>query len=182
MRKTSLTLGALMLATSLTPLHAAETDIKVVLSEDLDLIEPCMATRSNIGRVILQNVNETLTEYDTREGKGIIPRLAESWEQTEGGWRFHLRKGVTFSDGSGFDAADVKHSFDRAMSDQISCETPRYFGGMTVEATVVDENTVDFSADPVQPILPLLLSLVTIVPSETPIEFTRTPVGTGPTS
>ncbi|MDH2328442.1 ABC transporter substrate-binding protein [Cereibacter sp. SYSU M97828] len=178
--KTKLALGALMLATSLTPAFAADTDIRIVLSEDLDLIEPCMATRSNIGRVILQNVNETLTEYDTREGKGILPRLATSWEQTETGWRFHLREGVTFSDGSTFDARDVKHSFDRAMSTQISCETPRYFGGMTVEATVVDDHTIDFAADPVQPILPLLLSLVTIVPEETPVEFTRTPIGTGP--
>ncbi|MGY0406598.1 ABC transporter substrate-binding protein, partial [Pseudoalteromonas sp. SYSU M81241] len=66
------------------------------------------------------------------------------------------------------------------MSTQISCETPRYFGGMTVEATVVDDHTIDFAADPVQPILPLLLSLVTIVPEETPVEFTRTPIGTGP--
>ncbi|WP_435169887.1 ABC transporter substrate-binding protein [Falsirhodobacter sp. 1013] len=179
--KTTLALGALMLAAGLAPVHAADTDIRIVLSEELDLMEPCMATRSNIGRVILQNINETLTEYDTRGGQGVIPRLATSWEQKDdGGWRFHLRDGVTFSDGSTFDAADVKHSFDRAMSDQISCETPRYFGGMTVEATVVDDKTVDFSADPVQPILPLLLSLVTIVPSETPIEFTRQPVGTGP--
>ena len=34
--------------------------------------------------------------------------------------------------------------------------------------------------EPAQPILPLLLSLLTIVPSETPIEFTREPIGTGP--
>ena len=35
-----------------------------------------MATRSNIGRVILQNVNETLTQYDVKGGKGVMPRLA----------------------------------------------------------------------------------------------------------
>ncbi|WP_128255681.1 ABC transporter substrate-binding protein [Falsirhodobacter deserti] len=178
--KKTLTAAALLLASSLTPVHAAETDIRIVLSEELDLIEPCMATRSNIGRVILQNISETLTEYDTRDGKGITPRLATSWEQTDNGWRFHLREDVNFSDGSTFDARDVKHSFDRAMSSEISCETPRYFGGMTVEATVVDDHTIDFTADPVQPILPLLLSLVTIVPEETPVEFTRNPVGTGP--
>ena len=94
--------------------------------------------------------------------------------------RFHLRQGVTFSDGSGFDAQDVKHSFERALSDKISCETPRYFGGMTVQANVVDDHTIDFKADPVQPILPLLMSMVTIVPEETPIEFVRDPIGTGP--
>src|SRR3712207_4696962 len=40
------------------------TDITIVLDEELDLVEPCMATRSNIGRVILQNISETLTELD----------------------------------------------------------------------------------------------------------------------
>ena len=45
---------------------------------------------------------------------------------------------------------------------------------------MVDDHTIDVTAEPAQPILPLLLSLVTIVPSETPIEFVREPVGTGP--
>lgn len=185
MLRKKVTLAAMMLATGMGlavgPAWAASSDVTIVLSEELDLLEPCMATRSNIGRVILENVNETLTEYDPKEGRGLVPRLAESWERKDdGSWRFKLRQGVTFSDGTSFDARDVKHSFDRAMSDKISCESPRYFGGMSVTATVVDDNTIDFSADPVQPILPLLLSLVTIVPEETPIEFTRTPVGTGP--
>lgn len=180
MKKTLYCIAA-ALAVSAVPAWSAPSDIKIVLEEELDLMEPCMATRSNIGRVVLQNINETLAEYDVRDGGELVPRLAESWEQkADGSWRFKLRQGVTFSDGTTFDANDVKHSFDRAMSSQISCETPRYFGGITVEATVVDDATIDFSADPVQPILPLLLSLVTIVPEETPIEFTREPVGTGP--
>ena len=87
---------------------------------------------------------------------------------------------MTFSDGSAFDANDVKHSFERAMSDQLTCETPRYFGDTKLTFNVVDDHTIDITADPAQPILPLLLSLVTIVPSETPIEFVREPVGTGP--
>ena len=156
-------------------------DVTIVLGEDIDLVEPCMATRSNIGRIIMQNVNETLTQYDVKGGQGVIPRLAESWEdQGNGTWRFNLRQGVTFSDGSAFDANDVKHSFERAMSDQLTCETPRYFGDTKLTFNVVDDHTIDVTADPAQPILPLLLSLVTIVPSETPVEFVRDPVGTGP--
>lgn len=180
MRKTAL-LCALVMGTTLSPAYAGSGPIKVVLPEEADLLEPCMATRSNIGRIIMENVSETLTELDVRGGTGVQPRLAEKWEQNaDGSWRFHLRQGVTFSDGSTFDAKDVKHSFDRIMSDKNSCESRRYFGGMTVTPTVVDDYTVDFKADPVQPILPLLLSLVTIVPEETPLEFVREPVGTGP--
>ena len=171
-----------LLALPLAPAFAQDgKDVTIVLGEDIDLVEPCMATRSNIGRIIMQNVNETLTQYDVKGGQGVIPRLAESWEdQGNGTWRFNLRQGVTFSDGSAFDANDVKHSFERAMSDQLTCETPRYFGDTKLSFNVVDEHTIDVSADPAQPILPLLLSLVTIVPSETPIEFVRDPIGTGP--
>lgn len=109
------------------------------MGEDVDLLEPCMSTQSTIGAVLLQNVSETLTYLDVGGGTGLQPKLAESWEQqADGSWRFKLRQGVSFSDGSGFDAKDVKHSFDRAMSDQITCEVKRYFGGMTVNAEVVD--------------------------------------------
>jgi peptide/nickel transport system substrate-binding protein len=51
---------------------------------------------------------------------------------------------------------------------------------MKFDVKVVDDNTIDFKVDPVQPILPLLLSLVTIVPEGTPLEFIREPIGTGP--
>jgi len=171
-------LAALPLARALAQDAGAVT---IVLGEDIDLVEPCMATRSNIGRIIMQNVNETLTQYDVKGGQGVLPRLAESWaDQGNGTWRFNLRQGVTFSDGSTFDANDVKHSFERATSDQLTCETPRYFGDTKLTFNVVDDHTIDITAEPAQPILPLLLSLVTIVPSETPVEFVRDPVGTGP--
>ncbi|AQZ51186.1 ABC transporter substrate-binding protein [Martelella mediterranea] len=175
-------LAGLMLASSLTPAFAQEeVSVTVVLAEEPDLVEPCMATRSNIGRIVLQNISETLTELDVRGDEGLKPRLAESWEMTDDNtWRFHLREGVSFSDGSAFDAEDVKHSFDRAQSDQIVCEISRYYDGITITPTVVDDHTIDFTTEPAQPILPLLLSLLTIVPSETPIEFTREPIGTGP--
>lgn len=181
MIRKSILWGALAAATMLSPALAQDTGVKIVLNEEVDLLEPCMATRSNIGRVTLQNVNETLTYLDVRGGTGLQPRLAESWTQNaDGSWRFKLRQGVTFGDGTTFDAKDVKHSFDRAMNPAITCETPRYFGGISLSADVVDDYTIDFKADPVQPILPLLLTLLAIVPEETPIQFVREPVGTGP--
>ncbi|SEM92541.1 peptide/nickel transport system substrate-binding protein [Loktanella fryxellensis] len=87
---------------------------------------------------------------------------------------------MTFSDGTAFDAEDVKHSFERSQSPEIACEVSRYFEGIAITPTVVDAQTIEFKTEPAQPILPLLMSLLTIVPSETPIEFTREPVGTGP--
>lgn len=183
MRHTGLMMSVALAACAATPTLAqdADRDLRIVVAEEVDLLEPCMATQSTIGAVLLQNISETLTYLDVRGDSELTPKLAESWTQTEdGSWRFTLRQGVTFSDGSTFDAADVKHSFDRMMSDQIVCEAARYFGGMEVQANVVDDHTIDFTADPAQPIMPLLMSLMAIVPSETPLEFTREPIGTGP--
>lgn len=181
MKQSTILAGVLLATSAFSPAFAQDADVTIVLGEEPDLVEPCMATRSNIGRIVLGNINETLTELDVRGDEGVKPRLAESWEMVDDDtWRFNLREGVSFSDGSAFDAEDVKHSFERAQSDQITCEISRYYEGITITPEVVDEHTIDFTTDPAQPILPLLLSLLTIVPSETPVEFTREPVGTGP--
>ncbi|WP_146586040.1 ABC transporter substrate-binding protein [Puniceibacterium confluentis] len=178
--RTHLLCGVALLACA-APAFAAETDVIIALNEELEVVEPCMASQSNIGRVLLQNISETMTELNTDNGN-LMPRLAESWEDVGGGtWRFHLRDGVTFSDGSTLDAGDIKHSVERTLSPDLTCEIgAKYFGGMTITPTVVDDLTIDITSDPAQPILPLLLSTLTVVPAETPIEFTREPVGTGP--
>ena len=163
------------------PAMAQDNSVTVVLSEELDLVDPCMSSRSNIGRVVLQNIAETVTEMVP--GQGLQPRLATEWEDMGGGtWRFHLREGVTFHDGSAFDAEDVAHSIARTTGDKIVCEIgAKYFGGMELTTNVVDANTIDITADPAQPILPLLMSTMTVVPAETAVDsFVTTPVGTGP--
>lgn len=163
------------------PAMAQDNAVTVVLSEELDLVDPCMSSRSNIGRVVLQNIAETVTEMVP--GQGLQPRLATEWEDMGGGtWRFHLREGVTFHDGSAFDAEDVAHSIARTTGDKIVCEIgAKYFGGMELTTNVVDANTIDITADPAQPILPLLMSTMTVVPAETAVDsFVSTPVGTGP--
>jgi ABC-type transport system substrate-binding protein len=47
----------------------------------------------------------------------IVPDLAEKWEVSTDrlSWTFHLRKGVTFSDGSMLTSQDVKYSWDLAQ-------------------------------------------------------------------
>jgi peptide/nickel transport system substrate-binding protein len=175
-------LSAALAAVGVTPGLAQGKDVTIVLSEELDLVEPCMASRSNIGRVVLQNISETLTELDTKGG-GLKPRLAASWEAVDGDtWRFKLQPGVKFSDGSDFDAEDVAYSLARTISDKITCEIgAKYFGGMKLKTEVVDANTIDITSDPAQPILPLLMSTLTIVPTGTdPNAFVREPIGTGP--
>ncbi|MFH1914997.1 MAG: nickel ABC transporter substrate-binding protein [Pseudomonadota bacterium] len=60
-------------------------------------------------------VYEPLVRYG--EGGRLEPWLAESWDISEDGrvYTFHLRKGVSFSDGTPFDAAAVKRNFDAVL-------------------------------------------------------------------
>ncbi|OSP56459.1 ABC transporter substrate-binding protein [Pseudoruegeria sp. SK021] len=161
--------------------QAQDNSVTIVLSEELEIVEPCSATKSNVGRVLFQNISETVTEMDPETG--LQPRLAKSWEDMgDGTWRFHLNEGVTFSDGSTMDAEDVAHSLVRVKSPAIACEIgAKFFGGIDITTDIIDPTTIDVTANPPQPILPMLMSTVTVTPSDTPLDkFVDHPIGTGP--
>ena len=89
-------------------------------------------------------VYETLVDF---EDGTAVPSLAESWENNGDTWTFHLKEGVTFSDGEAFNADAVKINFDymlENMMDYIS-----YYGGVSriTEIEAVDDYTVVFHYD-----------------------------------
>ena len=107
------------------------------------------------------------------------PYLAETMEPNEDFtvWTIGLREGVDFHDGTPLDAEAVAANLE---AHQGSVLTGQAFTAMESVA-VVDDLTVEVTTTPGTPILPLLLSTVPIMPSETPAdEFVTTPVGTGP--
>jgi peptide/nickel transport system substrate-binding protein len=165
------------------PVAAAEEgEIVVVLSEEPDIIDPCEASRSNVGRIVKQNVTETLTEIDPDDGS-ITPRLATEWEQVDDlTWRFKLREGVTFHDGEPFNAEAVKTAIERTLDDRIDCEIRiKFFGGTELTPVVVDEHTIDIKTTEPAPIMPTMKGTMTITSPNTVMgERTRDPVGTGP--
>src|SRR5713226_10510259 len=61
--------------------------------------------------IVLKPLWENLLNRDAKGA--LIPMLAERWEVLDGGrtWRFHLRKGVRFHDGSELTAEDVRFTF-----------------------------------------------------------------------
>jgi len=81
----------------------------------------------------------------------IQPALAERWEILEPNrWRFHLRKGVVFHNGNGFNADDVVFSADRVRAEGSDLTTRI---AKSVQVVKVDDYTVDFITDGPNPIL-----------------------------
>ncbi|MEP0234195.1 ABC transporter substrate-binding protein [Roseibium sp.] len=98
----------------------------------------------------LNNVYEGLVRRNKE--MAIEGSLAESFEPIgKDGWRFHLRKDVTFHDGSTFNAEDVLFSYQRASSEQS--DTSSWFSPVK-DVVVVDDYTVDFLTHRPDPIFP----------------------------
>ncbi len=81
---------------------------------------------------VCEQIVDPLLQYKTGETTSE-PALAESWESNDDltEWTFHLRHGVTFSDGSDFDATDVIESY-RAQWDAAD---PRHVGRRACSST-----------------------------------------------
>ena len=72
---------------------------------------------------VLENVYDTLVEPDAN--LQMRPALAESWDVTPDQltWTFHLRRGVTFHDGSPFTADDVVFTWQFVTNKETAATT-----------------------------------------------------------
>ena len=100
---------------------------------------------------VLSQVYEALTERD--EQFKLAPRLALSWTPLDAGkgWRFTLRPGVKFHDGTAFTADDVVFNVKRALDPLSAMRTTL---PNVNEARKVDELTVDLLTSQPTPVLP----------------------------
>lgn len=118
--------------------------------------------RDTFSRDFVGNIMEPLIKFN--EKLEIEPALAERWEVAEPTrWRFHLRKGVKFSNGNQFNADDVIFTFKRGSA-QVSP-----FRGIlraVKEVIKIDDHTVDFVLNTPYPILDRDLSNMHIYDQE----------------
>ena len=129
------------------------------LSSSLD---PALTSDGESFRVLRQ-VYETLVDLAPGSTNELVGGLAETWEGEPDGtvYTFHLREGVTFQDGTPFNAEAVKVNFDRMQNFVEELQASAYYYGQvingfgpdnlikSVEAT--DELTVTFTLSQPQP-------------------------------
>ena len=112
---------------------------------------------------LTNNINSLIYEFLVNRDKqlGLAPALAESWTQVNPTtWRFKLRPGVKFHDGTPFTADDVVFSFERAKADSSQLRAYANAAGVPKK---IDDLTVEFVTAGPNPIMLEHLATINIM-------------------
>ncbi len=173
--------GATLLLAAGTAALAARTDLVVGVVLEPPHLDPTASAAAAIDEILYANLFQGLTRIG-RNGE-VLPALAESWEVSDDGrtYTFKLRSGVTFHDGTTFDAEDVKFTLDRARAEDSTNAQKQLFAAIdTVEA--VDPATVKITLSAPQGSFLYNLGWgdAVIVAPESAETNKENPIGTGP--
>ncbi len=133
--------AALFLATAPLAAAAAKDTLTVGINLEPPHLDPTAGAAQAIDQVVYQNIFQGLTRID--QTGSVQPSLAESWEISADGltYTFHLKSGVSFHDGTSFEAGDVVFSWERATAEgSENAQKPLFAAIETVEAP--DDMTV----------------------------------------
>src|SRR4030043_333443 len=99
------------------PSEIKNPDILVIACGfDIASLDPAYAyDGESAGRI--QNIYETLIQFDGNSTSEFLPSLATEWTISEDGktYRFKIREGVTFHNGNPLTPEDVEYSSERGM-------------------------------------------------------------------
>lgn len=151
--------------------------------DNLDMQVSPYAVSANVG----VNLFDSLVYQDPADAS-YKPGLAESWEVTPDGltYTFKLRTGVTFHDGTVYDAEAQKFNFDRTADPATQSGFATSLLGPYAGSEVIDPQTIVVTfSEPFAPFLDSLSQAFLAPQSPTAIqalgaEFGTKPVGTGP--
>ncbi len=149
--------GALIASVAMISIASAKT-IRIGNQGDALSMDPHSLNES-LQLSVTGNVYEGLTGRN--KDLSLAPLLATSWAQTSPTvWRFNLRKGVVFHDGTPFTADDVIFSFQRSGGDGSDMKS---YTNDVSEIKKIDSHTVEFVTKAPFPILPEVISLVYVM-------------------
>ncbi len=129
---------------------AKHRTLRIMMGSEADTLD-----RAKSGTMLAQPVVENVLEPLVDVGKKgeAVPKLATKWEHSGDltRWRFYLRKGVQFHNGTGFTARDVVETANYLLDiKDISMVYPRV---PIKKAIAVDDYTVDLIFEKPQPLL-----------------------------
>lgn len=140
---------ALLAGTALAGLPADAKTFRWANDGDVNSMDPYTRQETFL-LSFMANIYEPLVRRD--RDLELEPALAEKWEQTSPtSWRFTLRQGVKFSDGTPFTADDVLFSVERVRAKGSNLQSVI---ASVAEVRKIDDHTVDFITKAPDPILP----------------------------
>ena len=164
------------------PARAAGTLVYAAQADAVGL-SPVL-TNDQVSSVATRHMYENLVRRNP-ETLELEPWLATSWETpNDTSWVFHLREGVTFHDGTPFNAEAVKFTFERIKDPEVAAPRASLLEPVS-SIEVVDEYTVRITTDPPYgAFLAALAHTNAAIVSPAAVEehgdLMRNPVGTGP--
>ena len=174
-------LAAMMMIIAAPAALAQQTEVRIGVALEPPILDPTAGAAEAIDIVVYQNIFEGLTRID--QNGAVQPGLATDWTISDDGltYTFNLADGVTFHDGTTFDAEDVKFTFERILSPD-SVNAHKEFYEAIESITVIDPQTVEFKLS--RPIGNFLFDLgrgdAVIVAPESADNNANEPIGTGP--
>ncbi|MBY6154003.1 ABC transporter substrate-binding protein [Vannielia litorea] len=177
-----MTLRATLLATAFLATPAlAQDSITLGMVLEPPNLDPTGGAAAAIDEVVYANVFEGLTRF-AADGS-VQPALASGWEVSDDGrtYTFTLQEGVTFHDGTDFNAEDVVFSLDRARAEDSTNAQKALFAGIeNVEA--VSPTTVKVTLGQADGAFPFKMAWgdAVMVGSESAADLATKPIGTGP--
>jgi len=160
---------------------SAVKELKFASQADVSSLDPRNATGTPTAQV-LAHIFSSLVKTD--EKGAIINDLAESYEViNDTTWKFKLKDGITFHDGSKLTAEDVEYTISTIKDKEKKFKLASDFSFMTVK--VIDELNFEIVTDEPFSALPLRLNYVKIIPKAYvekvgDEEFAKAPIGSGP--
>ena len=159
--------------------------LKAVIPPPLKTLDP-VTIYDQGGIVLVYQVAEYL--IDLSNTNALKPKLALSWTPNQKGdvWTFALRQGVTFNDGTPFEAADVVASIERVINPKSGSGALAALAGILAPGgtKATDTHTVVFNLEKPFADFPYLVSSssynTAILPRNYAGNFQKKPIGTGP--
>jgi len=174
------TVVTLFTAASTVAAQAQRTDAVIGLQLEPPHLDPTSAAAGAIDQVLYANVFEGLTRFGP-DGS-VQPGLAASWTISDDGlsYTFQLRQGVTFHDGTDFEASDVVFSLDRARAEDSTNAQKALFAGIEgVEALGDTSVRIDLAAPQGNFLFNLAWGDAVMVAPESIEDIKNQPIGTG---